>query len=90
MWKKDNSTNFRKKNDDEHESTCIDVVDDNVDNDVFSTVFEGTFFNSLPNDKISDQSKLKAFADDKLKVIQMVKSVLDKIENIVGKEENAG
>ena len=37
-----------------------------------------------------DQSKLKAFADDKLKVIRMAKFVLDKIENIVGKEENAG
>ena len=47
-------------------------------------------FNSLPNYKILDQSKLKAFADDKLKVIQMAKFVLGKIENIVGKEENAG
>ena len=26
--------------------------------------------NSLPNDKILDQSKLKAFADDKLKVTE--------------------
>ena len=33
---------------------------------------------------------MKAFADDKLKMIQMAKSVLDKMENIVGKEENAG
>ena len=41
-------------------------------------------------DTILDQSKLKAFADDKLKVIQKAKFVLDKIENIVGKEENAG
>ena len=49
-----------------------------------------TLSNSLQNDKILDQSKLKAFADDKLKVIQMAKFVLDKIENIVGKEENAG
>ena len=46
--------------------------------------------NSLPNDKISDKSKLKAIADDKLKVIKMAKFVLDKVENIVGKEENAG
>ena len=46
--------------------------------------------NPLPNDKILDQSKLKAFADKKLKVIQMAKFVLDKNENIVGKEENAG
>ena len=47
-------------------------------------------FKSLPNDKILDQSKLKTFADNKLKVIKMAKFVLDKIENVVGKEENAG
>ena len=46
--------------------------------------------NPLPNDKILLQSKLKAFADNKLKVIQLAKFVMDKIENIVGKEENAG
>ena len=40
--------------------------------------------------KILDQSKFKAFADDKLKVIQIATSVLDKTENNVGKEENAG
>ena len=40
--------------------------------------------------KFYTQSKLKAFADDKLNMIQMAKFVLDKIENIVGKEENAG
>ena len=33
---------------------------------------------------------MKAFADDKLKVIQMQKFVPDKTENIEGKEENAG
>ena len=47
-------------------------------------------FNSILNNKILDQSELKAFADNKLKVIQMTKFVLDKIENVVGKEENAG
>ena len=48
--------------------------------------------NPLPNEKILDQSKFKAliFADDKLKVIQMSKFVLDKTESIVRKEENAG
>ena len=46
--------------------------------------------NSLPNNRISDLSKFKSFADDKLKVIQIVKFVLDKIEDIVGKKENAG
>ena len=45
--------------------------------------------NTLPNDKILDQSKLKAFVDGKSKVVQMAKFVLDKIENIVGKEEKA-
>ena len=39
-------------------------------------------FNPLPNDKILDWSKLKAFADDKF--------VLESVENIVGKGENVG
>ena len=49
-------------------------------------------FNPLPNDKILDQVqfKLKAFADYKLIVIQIEQFILDKIENIIGKEENAG
>ena len=47
-------------------------------------------FNSLPNDKIVDWSKLKAFADDKRKVTEKLKFVLGMVENIVGKRENAG
>ena len=47
-------------------------------------------FNSFPNDKIADVTKLKAFADDKLNVARMMISLLDRIENTVGKEENAG
>ena len=35
-------------------------------------------------------SKLKAFADNKLKVGKMTKFVLDWVENIVGKGENTG
>ena len=46
--------------------------------------------NPLPDDKISGLPKLKAFADDKLNVTQNVKVVFHRIENIVGKEENAG
>ena len=46
--------------------------------------------NPSPDDKISDCSKLKAFADDKLNVTQNMKVVFHMIENIVGKEENAG
>ena len=46
--------------------------------------------NSFTNDKISAWSKLKAFADDKLKVAKMMIFVFDWVENIVGKGENAG
>ena len=48
------------------------------------------FFNSLPNDKILDQSELKAFADDKINVNKNLKFVFGQVENIVGKGENAG
>ena len=49
-------------------------------------------FNTLPNDKILDWSKLKAFADDKINAFadEKLKYVLERSENIVGKGENAG
>ena len=48
--------------------------------------------NTLPNNKILDWSKLKAFnfADHKLHAIQKMKFVMGWVENIVGKGENAG
>ena len=46
--------------------------------------------NSLPNDKILDLSKFKAFADDKIKILKMMIFVLDRVENTAGKRENAG
>ena len=46
--------------------------------------------NSLLNDKIFDFIKLKAFADNKINVAQMMISVFDRIENNVGKGESAG
>ena len=46
--------------------------------------------NSLPNDKIWDWSELRAFADDKRNVIENLKILLGRLENIVGKGENAG
>ena len=52
--------------------------------------FENTSINFLPDYKIVDWSKLKAFADDNLKVAKAVVFVLDRVENIVGKGENAG
>ena len=37
-----------------------------------------------------DWSKLKAFADDKSNLAEKMKIVFGKVENIVGKGENAG
>ena len=53
-------------------------------------ITEHKSFNSLPEDTILDWSKFKAFADDKIKVAKMMIFVLDGVENIVGKGENAG
>ena len=39
----------------------------------------------VPNDKILDVTKLKAFADDKINVAQMMISVVHRVENMVGK-----
>ena len=46
------------------------------------------FVNFLTNDKILDVTKFKAFADDKINVVQMMISVFDRVENIVGKGAN--
>ena len=53
-------------------------------------VVQNAFFDSLPNYKILDPSKLKAFSDDKIKVPKTTIFVFDRVENIVGKGENAG
>ena len=46
--------------------------------------------NSLPHDKIMDWSELKAFPENKINVIEKLKLVLERVENIVGNGENAG
>ena len=46
--------------------------------------------NSLPNDDFLYWTKFKEFAGDKLKVAQIMISVFDMVENVVGKGENAG
>ena len=46
--------------------------------------------NALPDDKILGSPKLKALADDKSNITQNIKVMFHRIENIVGKEENAG
>ena len=47
-------------------------------------------FNSLPNDEILDWSKFKAFADGIINLNKKSKLVLERVENIVEKRENAG
>ena len=46
--------------------------------------------NPLPNDKILDTTKLKAFADDNLNVAKKMISVFDIVQNTSGKGENTG
>ena len=50
----------------------------------------GQSIHSLPYNNILDCFKLKAFADDKIYVTEKVKFVSGRVENIMGKEENAG
>ena len=45
--------------------------------------------NYLPNDKFLDMTKLKAFAENKFNA-KMTISLCDRVENTVGKEDNAG
>ena len=44
-------------------------------------------FNSLPNNKILDWSKFKAFADDKLNVTEKIKFVSGRVETFWKKEK---
>ena len=44
----------------------------------------------LQNDKFLEMTQLKAFADDKSDFAKITISLCDRVENIVGKEENAG
>ena len=46
--------------------------------------------NSLPNNKFLDWSKLKALASNKINVTEEFKFVSGRVENIMGKGENAG
>ena len=48
-----------------------------------------TFLQNLPNNKMSDLSKFKAFTDDNLNMANMTKSVCDRAENIEEKGKNA-
>ena len=45
---------------------------------------------TLPNDKFLDWSNLKELADKKIDMTEKLKFLLARLENIVGKGENAG
>ena len=47
-----------------------------------------TRINSLPNDKMLNQSKFNIFADDKIIVTQRLKFLLGRIENTVRQEDH--
>ena len=51
----------------------------------FSTLIGKLVFISLPNDKILDWSRLKAFADENFNITKTMISVCGRVENIVGK-----
>ena len=61
-----------------------------LNSELFTPTMQHSNLNSLPADNILDCSKLKAFADDKMNVAQMMISVLDKVNIIVRKGANAG
>ena len=61
---------------------------------IFNTISINAIFNTIsvnssPKDKILNWTKFKAFADDKINVSEKLKFMLGRVENIVGKGENA-
>ena len=63
------------------------LLKSNLRNVVYSQNYHLT---PLPNDKFLDWSKLKELAVDTINVTEKFKFVLGRVENIVGKGENAG
>ena len=51
--------------------------------------YDAESVNFLPNSKILDMTKLKTFADDKLNIDKLTVSPFKRVENTVGKGENA-
>ena len=65
-------------------------MDPKLCSNLLSIMHYGSILNSLPNDKILDWSKSKAFADDKINVNGKLKFDMGRLENILGKGENTG
>ena len=57
--------------------------------DFFVIKSQDCVFNTIPSEKVLDMTKFKAFADDKIILTQKSKFMLERVENIVGKRENA-
>ena len=73
-----------------HLKTCTDCKSSKAKNMMSECTKVMNFVNPLPNNKILDMTKLKAFADDKLNVTKMKISLYDRVENTKGEGENAG
>ena len=71
-------------------STCFNQHVVHVATIVTICLYQHTHMQTLPNGKILDWFKLKAFADEKINVGEIMISFSDRTENIVGKGENAG
>ena len=54
------------------------------------SILSNSLLTLFSDDKNLTLSKLKAFTDDKINVTRMIISVYVRVENIVGKGENAG
>ena len=66
---------------------CVNTKAAKCDSPRFSKQYDLTLSQMT---KSLDEIKLKAHADDKLNVAKMMISLLDGVQNTVGKEENAG
>ena len=57
---------------------------------VIKSIFSSNSVNYLPNNNVLNWIKCKAFADNRSNIATFIISVFDRVENIVGKEENTG
>ena len=68
---------------------CFDEHINKIQSNTTFTNPLSSSYNFLPNNKVLDWSKLKAFADNKVNSTEKLKFVFGSVENVVGKGENA-
>ena len=76
-----------KEEDEEEEEILEEIEEEQEEENEMSEERYFFFFNSLPNSRIFDWSKLKGFADNKSNMAQVIAILFDRVENIVGKEK---